>query len=74
MFSARPPKPTNPRRRKRPTATAQSLLVGAAVRLHDKGITGVVIGKCDDIDRVRVRWDDTGLVTHCLKTSLARVR
>ena len=74
MISARPPKPAKLPLRKRSDATAQPLLLGAAVRLHNKGKTGVVIGNSHDIDCLRVRWDDTGLVTHCLKTSLARVR
>ena len=59
---------------KPPAATAQPLLLGTAVRLHNKGTTGVVIGSSHLNDRVRVRWDDTGEVTHCLKTSLARAR
>jgi hypothetical protein len=70
MFSARPPKPAKPSLRKRPDATAQPLLLGTAVRLHGKGATGVVIGNSADIDRVRVRWDDTGEVTNCLRANL----
>ena len=74
MFSARPPKPAKPSLRKRLATTAQPLLLGAAVRLHNKGTTGMVIGNSHDIDCVRVRWDDTGEVSHCKKASLARVR
>jgi hypothetical protein len=70
MFSMRP----RPFLSKRPAATAQPLLLGTAVRLHNKGTTGIVIGSSPLYDRVRVRWDDTGEVTHCIKTSLARVR
>jgi hypothetical protein len=51
-----------------------TFLLGSAVRLHNKGTTGVVIGSSHHNDRVRVRWDDTGKVTHVKKTSLARVR
>jgi hypothetical protein len=52
----------------------QRLLLGTRVRLHNKGTTGVVVGSSYLYKRVRVGWDDTGEVTHCLKTSLARVR
>jgi hypothetical protein len=55
---------------KRPAATAQPLLLGAAVRLGRSGATGVVIGNSADIDRVRVRWDDTGEVTNCFRANL----
>jgi len=67
-------RPRNPFLNKRPAATAQRLLIGTAVRLHNKGTTGIVIGISHHTDRARVRWDDTGEVTHCLKTSLARAR
>jgi hypothetical protein len=51
-----------------------TFLLGSAVRLHSKGTTGVVIGSSHHNDRVRVRWDASGKVTHVKKTSLARVR
>ena len=60
--------------RKRPAATAQPLLLGAAVRLGRSGATGAVIGNSADIDRVRVRWDDTGEVTNCLRANLEALR
>jgi hypothetical protein len=67
MSSVRPvPKPA-----KRP---AQPLLLGAHVRLHSREATGVVIGNSPDSDRVRVRWHDTGEVTHCLRAKLVPVR
>jgi len=59
---------------KRPAATAQRLLLGAHVRLHSREATGVVIGNSTGADRVRVRWDDTGKVTHCLRAKLVPVR
>jgi hypothetical protein len=70
MSSVRPvPKPA-----KRPAATAQPLLLGAHVRLHSSEATGVIIANSIDSDRVRVRWDDTGEVTHCLRAKLMPVR
>jgi hypothetical protein len=57
--------------RERSAATAQPLLLGTAVRLRGKDpTTGVIIAYAPDSDRVRVRWDDTGKVTHCLRDSL----
>jgi hypothetical protein len=68
MSSVRPvPKPA-----KRPAA--QPLLLGAHVRLHSREATGVMIGNSPDTDRVRVRWDDTGKVTRCLRAKLVPVR
>jgi hypothetical protein len=58
----------------RPAATAQPLLLGAHVRLHSSEATGVIIANSIDSDRVRVRWDDTGEVTHCLRAKLVPVR
>jgi hypothetical protein len=70
MFSVRPSKPAHPLRA-RPDATAQPLPLGAAVRLRGREATGVVIGNSPHHDyRVRVQWDDTGEVTHCLKRNL----
>jgi hypothetical protein len=56
---------------KRPATTAQPLLLGTAVRRRGKeATTGVIIAYASDSDRVRVRWDDTGNVTHCLRANL----
>jgi hypothetical protein len=57
-----------PSLRKRP-----DLLIGAHVRLRRGGATGVVIANSTDINRVQVRWDDTGEVTHCPKANLTLV-
>jgi hypothetical protein len=38
--------------------------------VHSKDVTGVIIGSIDS-SRVRVRWDDTGEVTTCLRAKLA---
>jgi hypothetical protein len=57
-----------------PAATAQPLRLGAAVRLRGRKATGVVIGNSRDRYRVRVQWDDTGEVTHCLKRNLEPAR
>ena len=73
MFSVRPPKPAQPLRN-RPDATAQPLPLGAAVRLRGRKATGGVIGNTRDRYRVRVQWDDTGEVTHCLKRNLEPAR
>jgi hypothetical protein len=55
----------------RSAPTAQPLLLGTAVRLRGKeATTGVIIAYASDSDRVRVRWDDTGEVTHCLRANL----
>jgi hypothetical protein len=70
MFNVRPRKSAQPLRH----ATAQPLRLGAAVRLRGRGVTGVVIGNSPDIDRVRVRWDDTDEVAHCLRASLEQAR
>jgi hypothetical protein len=57
--------------KQRTATTAQPLLLGTAVRLRGKEpTTGVIIAYAPDSDRVRVRWDDTGKVTHCLRDSL----
>jgi hypothetical protein len=65
------PKSAKTSLRKRP-----DLLIGAYVRLrrgqHGQA-TGVVIGNSTAIDRVQVRWDDTGEVTHCPKANLTLV-
>jgi hypothetical protein len=51
-------------------ATAQPLLLGARVRLHASAATGVIIAhSAIEVDHVRVRWDDTGKETECLRTS-----
>ena len=56
---------------KRSARTAQPLLLGTAVRLRGKeATTGVIIAYASDSDRVGVRWDDTGHVTHCLGANL----
>ena len=73
MFSVRPSKPAQPLR-KRPDASAQPLPLGTAVRLRGREATGVVIDKSPDDYRVRVQWDDTGEVTHCLKRNLEPVQ
>jgi hypothetical protein len=48
---------------------ARDLSRGAPVRL-DLGwgneVTGVTVGMCLDPDRVRVLWDDTLDITHCI--------
>jgi hypothetical protein len=62
--------PPEPKPAKRRAATAQPLLLGARVRLHSIDTTGVIIGSIDS-SRVRVRWDDTGEVTTCLRAKLA---
>jgi hypothetical protein len=54
--------------------TAQPLPLGATVRLRGRDATGVIIGNSPDIERVRVQWDDTGEVTHCLCTRLVPAR
>jgi hypothetical protein len=74
MYSVRPtskralPSPNDP------VATAQPPPLGAAVRLRRRDATGVVVGNSPDIDRVRVQWDDTGEVTHCVRTNLESAR
>jgi hypothetical protein len=65
-----PPEPKPDNRR---AATAQPLLLGACVRFHSKDMTGIVVGSVDS-SRVRVRWDDTGEVTTCLRAKLMLVR
>jgi len=67
----KPPKQSRP---SRPAPSVQPILLGAGVRLRNKGVSGVVIANSPDIDRVRVRWDDTGEVTNCLKASLTLLR
>jgi hypothetical protein len=62
------PKSAKPSTQKRP-----NLLIGAQVRLRTGGATGVVIANSTDIERVQVRWDDTGGVTHCPKANLLPV-
>jgi hypothetical protein len=62
------PKSAKPSPRERP-----ALLIGTQVRLRRGEATGVVIANSTDIDRVQVRWDDTGEVTHCPKANLERV-
>jgi hypothetical protein len=62
------PKSAKPSLRKRP-----ALLIGAQVRLRRGGATGVVIANSTDSDRVQIRWDDTGEVTHCPKANLELV-
>jgi hypothetical protein len=44
------------------------------VRLRGRKAAGVIIGDSPEIDRVRVRWDDTEEVTHCLKANLVLAR
>jgi hypothetical protein len=73
MFSVRPSKPPQPLRKSR-DADAQPLPLGAAVRLRGRETTGVVIGNSHYEYRVRVQWDDTGEVTHCLKRNLEPAR
>ena len=74
MFSVRPGKPVRPLRN-RPDATARPLPLGTAVRLRGREATGVVIGNSGHYEyRVRVQWDDTGEVTHCLKRNLEPAR
>jgi len=70
MSSVRPiPEPP-----KRSATTAQPLLLGARVRLQSREATGVIIGNSRESNRVRVRWDDTGEVTRCLRANLVPVR
>jgi hypothetical protein len=69
MSSVRPTRPSLPNH-----SAAQPLLVGATIRLRGRGATGVIIGNSSDKDRVRVRWEDTGDVTHCLKANLVLAR
>jgi hypothetical protein len=67
MLSVRPvSKPA-----KRPRRNRARLLLGAHVGLHSREAT---IGNSPDTDRVRVRWDDTGKVIHCLRAKLVPVR
>jgi hypothetical protein len=74
MFSVRPGKPVRPLRN-RPDATARPLPLGTAVRLRGREATGVVIGNSGHYEhRVRVQWDGTGEVTHCLKRNLEPAR
>jgi hypothetical protein len=60
-----------------PPAAAPPEQKRAAVRRksHQRAALGpgVIIGNSPDIDRVQVQWDDTGEVTHCLKTNLELV-
>ena len=75
MYSVPPSKRTLPSDALHdPVATAQPLPFGATVRLRGRDPTGVVIGNSPDVDRVRVQWDDTGEVTHCVRTSLKSAR
>ena len=61
---------SKPSAHKRSATTEQPLLLGTAVRLRGKAATGVVIAGASDSGRVRVRWDDTGEVTYCLRDNL----
>jgi hypothetical protein len=63
-----------PKLAKRPRRKGAPLLLGARVRFHSREATGVIIGNSLDTDRVRVRWDDTGEVSHCLRANLVLVR
>jgi hypothetical protein len=72
MFSVCPSKPAQPSPRR--AETAQLLPFGTAVRLRGREATGVVIGNSPYEYRVRVEWDDTGEVTHCLKRNLEPAR
>jgi hypothetical protein len=47
--------------------------LGSHVRLHLRKAIGVVVGFSSS-DRVRIRGEDTGVVTHCLKAKLELVR
>jgi hypothetical protein len=71
MSSVRPTRPTP---RKHSVTTAPPLLLGATVRLRGRDATGVIIANSIDPDRVRVRWDDDGDVTLCLRAKLQPVR
>jgi hypothetical protein len=66
--------PAKPSLREGSATTAQPLLLGARVRIRGRDATGVIIGNSSDSDRVRVRWDDTSEVTHCLRRKLGLVR
>jgi hypothetical protein len=66
--------PAKPPLRKHSATTAQPLLLGAHVRMRGRDATGVIIANSSDSDRVRVRWDDTGEVMHCLRGKLELVR
>jgi hypothetical protein len=70
MFSPRKPSFMS----RRLAATAHPLRVGAAVRVRARGVTGLIVGSSYSLDRVRVRWDGTGKVTHCLRASLEPAR
>jgi hypothetical protein len=82
MVEARPSLPSPPpsrviNQRSRKLAVEFSTLaakgVGAQVRQRQRQTTGVVIGYSPDRDRVRVKWDDSGEVTHILTANLERV-
>src|SRR5262245_14904750 len=67
-------KSAKPSVRDRPDSTKQPLSPGAHVRLRWREATGVVIGYYDYSHyRVKIRWDDTGQVTNCLKANLELV-
>jgi hypothetical protein len=55
-------------------AVAQASRRDCAVRLRGREATGVVIGNSHYEYRVRVQWDDSGEVTHCLKRNLEPAR
>src|SRR5262249_37473896 len=49
--------------------------VGAAVRLRiEPEVTGVVVGDTFECDRVRVRWDDTDIISDSIAAKLELVR
>jgi hypothetical protein len=54
-------------------AKRRAATLGSHVRLHLRKAIGVVVGFSSS-DRVRIRWEDTGVVTHCLKAKLELVR
>jgi hypothetical protein len=74
VSSVRPSKRNLPSEPNDPVATVPPLPLGAAVRLRGRDATGVVVGNSPDRDRVCVQWDDTGEVTHCVRTSLESAR
>ena len=68
--------PTKPAKRRAATLGSHEWLrfpLGSHVRLRLREATGVVVGYSSG-ERVRVQWDDTGVVTHCLNANLELAR
>jgi hypothetical protein len=56
---------------KTPPVADVRFALGVLVRLrHNPQVTGIVVGEALDLDRLRVRWDDTDEITDCITAKL----